>query len=87
MADAGMKAEGDKASGSGLKGLFGWIPKTPGFVREVRTEGRRITWPTRKETLTTSLMVAIMAFIMSLFLFGVDQVFGFIVKTLIGLAK
>jgi preprotein translocase subunit SecE len=87
MADAGMKAGVEKGTGGGLKGLVSWIPKTPGFIREVRSEGRRITWPTRKETLTTSLMVGIMAFVMSLFLFGVDQIFGFIVKTLIGLAN
>jgi preprotein translocase subunit SecE len=87
MADAGVKSEAGKAAGGGIKGLFSWIPKTPGFIREVRTEARRITWPTRKETITTSIMVAIMAFIMSMFLFGVDQVFGLIVRTLIDLAK
>lgn len=87
MADAGMKSAVEKASGGGLKGLFSWIPRTPGFIREVRTEGRKISWPTWKETYTTSVMVGIMAFIMSLFLFGIDQVFGLIVRSLIDLAK
>ncbi len=86
MADAGMKSQVEK-SGEGLKGLFSWIPRTPGFIREVRTEGRKISWPTRKETLTTAMMVGIMALIMSLFLFGVDQVFGLVVRSLIDLAK
>jgi preprotein translocase subunit SecE len=59
---------------------------TPGeFVRQVGFERRKISWPSRKETLTTSAFVGVFSFIMSLFFLGVDQVFGVIVKALVSL--
>jgi preprotein translocase subunit SecE len=85
MADAGSKAVAD--GGKDSRGVLGWLGGLPGFVRETQREARKITWPTWKETYTTSIMVGIMAFIMSMFLFSVDQVFGLIVRTLIDLAK
>jgi preprotein translocase subunit SecE len=60
-------------------------PSLGEFVRQVRQEGRKITWPTRKETLTTSAFVGVFSFIMALFFLGVDQLFGFIVKSLVAL--
>jgi preprotein translocase subunit SecE len=87
MADAGPKAQVTNDSGGGSKGLLYAIGRFPAFMRETRLEARKITWPTRSETLTTSMMVGIMAFIMSMFLFSVDQVFGLIVRTLVDLAK
>jgi preprotein translocase subunit SecE len=46
---------------------------SPGqFVREVRAEARKITWTSRKETWITSVMVAIMVTLASLFFWGVD---------------
>jgi preprotein translocase subunit SecE len=83
MADAGSKAtEVAKAEG----GFLSWIPKMPGFFKEVRAETRKISWPARKETLTTAIMVAIMSTVMALFFLGIDQVFGWIVRGLISLA-
>ena len=47
---------------------------TPGeFVRQVRQEASKVIWPSRKETVTTSIMVLIMVTIMSIFFIGVDQ--------------
>ena len=42
------------------------------FFREVRAEGRKITWTSRKETWITSVMVAIMVALASVFFWGVD---------------
>ena len=46
------------------------------FVREVRTEVSRVTWPSRKETLVTTGLVFAMAALAALFFFVVDQVIG-----------
>jgi len=60
---------------------------SPGeFVRQVRAEAARITWPSRRETLLTTMMVAIMASILAVFFLGVDQLLGFIVRYLLSLA-
>ena len=42
------------------------------FAREVRAEARKITWPSRRETWITSVMVFIMVVVTSIFFFLVD---------------
>ncbi len=42
------------------------------FFREVRAEGRKITWPTRRETWIPTAMVMIMVVITAVFFFLVD---------------
>ena len=55
------------------------------FIREVRQETAKVTWPTRKETAVTTLMVFIMVVIMSLFFAFVDLLLGNAVRFLLGL--
>jgi preprotein translocase subunit SecE len=58
---------------------------SPGeFIRQVRAETAKVVWPTRKETVTTAVMVLIMTSLLALFFFGVDSVFSAIVKFLLG---
>jgi preprotein translocase subunit SecE len=52
------------------------------FVREVRTEMARVTWPTRKETLVTTGLVFAMASVAAVFFFVVDQLIGLGVRAL-----
>ena len=59
---------------------------TPGeFIRQVRSEASKVVWPTRKETVTTAIMVMIMTGMLAIFFLGVDAVFSSIVKFLLGL--
>lgn len=44
------------------------------FARQVRQEGQKITWPTRKETVTTTIVVLIMVFMVSMFLLFTDWI-------------
>jgi preprotein translocase subunit SecE len=60
-------------------------PSPAQFVREVRQEMARVTWPTRKETAITTGMVLAMSFAAALFFFLVDQVLGFAVGLVLGL--
>ena len=57
------------------------------FVQQVRQELARVTWPTRKETLQTTLMVFLMVFVAAAFFFVVDQVLSFGVRWLFGLGQ
>jgi preprotein translocase subunit SecE len=63
------------------------VAKTsPGeFFRQVRNEASKVVWPTRKETITTAIMVMIMTLLLALFFLGVDAVLSAIVKFFIGL--
>ena len=57
---------------------------SPGeFIRQVRAETAKVVWPTRKETVTTGIMVMIMTGMLAIFFFGVDAVFNSIVKFLV----
>ncbi len=59
---------------------------SPGeYVNQVRNEGRKVVWPTRKETITTAIMVLIMTTLLAIFFLGVDAFFSSIVKFLLGL--
>ncbi len=62
-------------------------PSVGEFIRQVRTEGNRISWPTRAETIQTTIMVMIMTSILALFFFGVDTVFSAALKMLLSLVK
>ncbi len=50
------------------------------FVREVRAEGARVTWPGRRETLVTTGLVLVMSTLTALFFLACDQIIGFFVR-------
>ncbi|MCB9988332.1 MAG: preprotein translocase subunit SecE [Rhodospirillales bacterium] len=55
------------------------------YVRQVKSEMKKITWPTRHETTVSTIAVFIMVVLASLFLFMADQVLSFLVKLVLGL--
>lgn len=54
------------------------------FIQEVRDEARKVTWPTRKETMITTGMVLVMVFVASLFFLLVDQVIATLLRLILG---
>jgi preprotein translocase subunit SecE len=57
------------------------------FIREVRSEVSKVTWPTRKETLVSTVMVLILAFIAALFFLAVDGIFAVAISWILGLGQ
>jgi len=55
------------------------------FIREVRQELAKVTWPTRKETVATTLSVLAMSALAALFFFVVDQAIALGVQLILGL--
>lgn len=49
------------------------------FLQQVRSEVSKVTWPTRKETFISTVMVLIMVVFAAAFFFLADQALGFIV--------
>ena len=47
------------------------------FIQDVKQEAFKVTWPTGKETVQGTIMVAIMAIIASLFFLLIDQFYKF----------
>lgn len=62
------------------------MPKTSPikFLQEVRAEGQKVTWPTRRETAITTLMVFIMTTLAAIFFLISDQIMRLIVTFIIG---
>ncbi len=57
------------------------------FVREVRSEAKKVSWPTRRETAITTVMVFIMVTLAAIFFFLADQVLSWGVSFLLGLSN
>jgi preprotein translocase subunit SecE len=57
------------------------------FIQQVRAEGAKVTWPTRKETMITTAMVFVMAVLASVFFFVSDRVLRFVVSLILGLGS
>jgi preprotein translocase subunit SecE len=54
------------------------------YIRQVRQEFSRITWPSRKQSSVSSLVVVVMVAIMGLFFLIVDSLIVWILKQLLG---
>jgi preprotein translocase subunit SecE len=50
------------------------------FLQEVRAEGQKVTWPSRRETAITTAMVFIMVAIAAVFFLFADQIMRIVVK-------
>ncbi len=55
------------------------------FLQEVRSEVQKVTWPTRRETGITTLMVFVMVAIAAVFFTFADQLIRFAVTLVLGL--
>jgi preprotein translocase subunit SecE len=53
------------------------------FLQEVRQEAKKITWPTRRETMITTVMVLIMVVLASIFFLIVDAILNWGVEKLL----
>ena len=55
------------------------------FIQDVKQEAFKVTWPTGKETVQGTIMVAIMAIIASLFFLLIDQFYKFFLEIILNI--
>jgi preprotein translocase subunit SecE len=55
------------------------------FVREVRQELAKVTWPSRRELIYTTASVLVMSGLMAIFFFLVDQIIALGVRLVLGI--
>ncbi len=55
------------------------------YFREVKQEAQKVTWPSRKETIASTIAVFIMVTLASLFLYLSDQVLAYLVSLGLGI--
>ena len=53
------------------------------FIQQVRQEAAKVTWPTRRETMITTVMVLIMVALSSVFFLIVDAALHWLVERLL----
>ncbi len=54
------------------------------FVRQVRQELSKVTWPTRKETAISTAMVVVMVILAAVFFLIIDEIFAVAVQWILG---
>jgi preprotein translocase subunit SecE len=52
------------------------------YIGDTNVEVRKVVWPTRQETLQTTLVVILMVIMVALLLWGVDSLLGWAVRSL-----
>ncbi|HEV7462617.1 MAG TPA: preprotein translocase subunit SecE [Methyloceanibacter sp.] len=57
------------------------------FLQQVRTEVAKVTWPTRRETVVTTIMVVAMSIATALFFLAADWVLSQLVTLVLGLGR
>ena len=57
------------------------------FLQEVRSETEKVTWPTRRETAITTMMVFVMSAAAAIFFLLADQVIRFGVTLVLGIGR
>ncbi len=64
-----------------------WYKRLVNFLKDVRSELKRVTWPSKQEVYGTTVIVIITVFFFGFYLFFVDVLFSWIIaqiKLLIG---
>jgi len=60
----------------------GFFTRTAQFLRDVRAEMRRVSWPTTNEVRNTTIITLIAVIFFALYLFGVDRIWAFLIEHL-----
>ncbi|MCB9989901.1 MAG: preprotein translocase subunit SecE [Rhodospirillales bacterium] len=55
------------------------------YLRQVKAEMQKVTWPSKQETSTSTIAVFIMVILASVFLFLADQFMAFAVRLILGI--
>jgi preprotein translocase subunit SecE len=55
------------------------------FLQEVRSETSKVVWPTRRETMITTIMVFVLVALASIFFFITDQVIRMLITFILGI--
>jgi preprotein translocase subunit SecE len=57
------------------------------FMQQVRTEVAKVTWPTRRETVITTVMVLLMSVAAALFFLAADWMLSTVVTFILGIGR
>ncbi len=64
---------------------MGLLGRSLSYLEGVRSEAKKVVWPSRAETIATTGAVFVMVIVSAVFLFGADQVLAWIVRGIMSL--
>lgn len=54
------------------------------YLKGVRAEVARVTWPTRNEIISLTVLILLMTVVLTLYIWGIDGVVAFILRLIVG---
>lgn len=66
-----------------LKRISNFFKKIPEFFQDVKKEMKKVTWPTKNETINKTLIVIVIFVIFALILGGLDAIFTMILRNFV----
>jgi len=60
------------------------IERITNYLKSVRAEAARVTWPTRNEVVSLTVLILVMSIILTLYIWGIDGVVAFILRLIVG---
>ncbi len=57
------------------------------FLQQVRDETAKVTWPSRRETMISTVMVVVFAAIAAVFFLAADQVMAYAIELILGIGN
>lgn len=57
------------------------------FLQQVRSETAKVTWPTRRETIISTVMVLVFAFMAAIFFFAADQIMAWAIELILNIGR
>lgn len=81
--DGTKKVAGKKSAAKSGEKEQSFLQKTKQFFREVRIELKKVTWPSRKETLASTSVVLVLVFLIAVYLGAVDIILSRALKLIV----
>lgn len=60
-----------------------WLSRLQVFLGDVKSEAKKVTWPSRDEVRDATIAVVIASALLAVFIFGVDQIMNFLIKAIL----
>ena len=60
------------------------IGKTSKFLTDVKVELNKVTWPTRKDTYASTIVVIVLVLVSAVYLGGIDLVLSRLIRLILG---
>jgi preprotein translocase subunit SecE len=67
-----------------IQNLIGAVVKAASFYKEVKSEVKKVSWPSRKEAMSATALVMFMSALFGLFFLVVDSVINRVLQFLLG---